>query len=495
MTSMKPKNILLYLILICTLSSCSKWIDVKPTDRLSEDMLFADQTGFLKALNGIYVEMANTSLYGQFMTASAIDAMAQYYYITGSVHPYYDYSMFNYTSANTKGGFDNAWKKAYELIINTNVIIEKCGNGPSGILPDPYYGIVKGEALALRAMLHLDMLRLFGPIWSESNKSIVCIPYATSSTTEVSPLLSAEQVMANIMTDLADASELLKNTDPVITEGVRNTANTTGPNDFYYRQYRLNYYAVKALMARASIWKGDKVNAFTYAKGLIDEVQKPEKPIFPFVTAAAATNAEKPDRMFSSEVIFSIYTINRKSMYDNLFAAEQLKDLRLAVNAGNADKARVDAMYEDKNDYRYRIWENINVGNVAILTNQKYKDIVDAPGRYMIPMIRLSEMYLIAAESSGTLAEGTVLLNKLRTNRNVFSVSPTSTDELKAAIKSEYRKELLGEGQLFYYFKRNAFESVPNNAALVGEKTMVLNNYVVPLPDSETSLRNRSTKN
>lgn len=491
---MKIKNILLYLILIGTLVSCNKWIDVKPTDRLSEDLLFADKTGFVKALNGVYIEMANTSLYGQFMTAGAVDVLAQYYYIVGTTNPYSDYCTFNYTSAGSKSGFDNAWKKAYELIINTNIIIEKSGNAPSAVLPNPYYGMVKGEALALRAMLHLDMLRLFGPIWSEANKSIVCIPYSTSASAEISPLLSADQVMNNIMTDLTDALELLKNTDPVITEGVQNTANSTGSNDFYYRQYRLNYYGVKALLARASLWKGDKVNALRFAKELIEEVQKPEKPIFPFVTFAAATNAEKPDRMFSPEVIFSIYTINRKSMYDNLFAAEQNKDLRLAFNAGNADKARADAMYEDKNDYRYRIWENINTGNQSILTNQKYKDI-DGPGRYMIPIIRLSELYLIAAECSGSLSEGTVLLNKMRTSRNIVSVTPSNTDELKAAITSEYRKEMIGEGQLFYYFKRNSFQSVPNNAVLVGNKTMALNNYVVPLPDSETSLRSGSTKN
>lgn len=182
-------------------------------------------------------------------------------------------------------------------------------------------------------------------------------------------------------------------------------------------------------------------------------------------------------------------------MYDNLFSANQVTDLRLAVNTGNADKPRIDAMYDDKNDYRYRIWEDITVGNVAILTNQKYKDVVDAPGRFMIPLIRLSEMYLIAAECSTTLTEGTTLINRVRTSRNIFSIAPSNTDQLKEAITSEYKREVFGEGQLFYYFKRNSFESVPNNAALVGNKTMVLNNYRVPLPDSETSLRNSSTKN
>ncbi len=58
--------------------SCSKWVDVKPTDRLGEDQLFVDPAGYTKAINGVYVEMANMALYGQEMTTGAVDVMAQY---------------------------------------------------------------------------------------------------------------------------------------------------------------------------------------------------------------------------------------------------------------------------------------------------------------------------------------------------------------------------------------------------------------------------------
>ena len=46
--------------------------------------------------------------------------------------------------------------------MNCNIIIEKC-DAKREVLSDVYYGLYKGEAIALRAMLHLDMLRLFGP--------------------------------------------------------------------------------------------------------------------------------------------------------------------------------------------------------------------------------------------------------------------------------------------------------------------------------------------
>lgn len=487
---MKLKICSVCLLLIIALSSCSKWIDVKPSDRLSEEVLFSDRAGFTKALNGVYVELTNASVYGQNMTTAALDVMAQYYFMTTSTHLYYEHTMFTYTGSRNKTSFDNAWKKAYELIANCNVIIEKCGD-QNPVLPEPYFSLIKGEAIALRAMLHFDMLRLFGPIWSEENKVRTSIPYSISSRNEVSPQLTAEEAMSRIMADLNTAMDLLKKSDPIITEGVRHSASPTGNNDLYYRQYRLNYYAVKALMARASLWKGDKPKALELAKEILAEVQVPAKPIFPFVTNAAATSADKPDRMFSSEVFFSLYTINRVSLYNTLFAPELQQAARLAFNSGNADMARVNELYDDGNDYRRRIWENVNVPAGAILTNQKYKDYADAPGRYMIPLIRLSEILLIAAECSNTLEEGKTYLNAVRTSRNCVSLAPANTDQLKTAITSEFRKETIGEGQMFFYYKRNAVQTVPNNAALVGTKTMVLTNYVVPLPDSEISLRNK----
>lgn len=487
---MKLKIFITCAVFAITSVSCKKWIDVKPSDRLSEDMLFSTRDGYLKALNGVYVELTNNSIYGQNMSATVLDVLAQYYYMVSSTHPYYNYTMFTYTADNTKLSFDNMWKKSYELIANCNVLIEKCGE-QNALLPAPYFGIVKGEALALRALLHFDMLRLFGPIWSEEKKSLPAIPYKTTSVTEVTPLLSSAQVMEQVLADLTAARDLLREADPVLTEGVRNAANPAGTNELFFRQYRLNYYAVRALMARAYSWMKEKNAAFQEAKAILEEVQSPSNPVFPYVTNAAATSADKPDRMFSTEVMFALYNSNRVNIYNNVFSAAIQPGARLSFNAGNADMARVNEMYNDENDYRRRIWENVTMDNATLLTNQKYKDFVDAPGRYMIPLVRLSELLLIAAECSGTLDEGTAYLNALRSARNCVSVSPAGEPELKAAITAEFRREMIGEGQMFFYYKRNAIQTIPNNAALTGTKTMVLENYVVPLPDSEISQRGK----
>ncbi|RZM26848.1 MAG: hypothetical protein EOO88_15520 [Pedobacter sp.] len=403
--------------------SCKKWIDVKPTDRLGEDQLFVDPAGYTKAINGVYVEMANTALYGQEMTTGAVDVMAQYYVLTSSTHRYFETATFVYSGTKMKTLFDDAWKKSFELIANCNVIIEKCGDGPSQKLPEPYYGVIKGEALALRAFFHLDMLRLFGPIYSDENKAKPAIPYVTKSGFEVSPILSAEEVIKHITDDLKAALALLENTDPIRTSGVRNGNNPAGPNDLYYRQYRLNYYAAKALLARAYLWQGDKASALTEAEALLTEVQGP-KNVFPYVTVTAALgftqgNTVIPaDRLFTTEVMFGVYDIKRSEMFDRQFHVGLDNNTKLSFSNGDSNESRVNALYDDANDYRRRIWQNASSGTVTALTNLKYLDQNNVPGRYMIPLVRLSEVLLIAAESHPDLATGITYLNKVRTSRN-----------------------------------------------------------------------------
>lgn len=106
------------------------------------------------------------------------------------------------------------------MIVNCNIIIEKCDTKRE-VLSDVYYGLYKGEATALRAMLHLDMLRLFGPVYDNASKTKESIPYVTNSNSEISPLLSAEEILSLVIGDLNTALDLLKGTDPILTEGVQ----------------------------------------------------------------------------------------------------------------------------------------------------------------------------------------------------------------------------------------------------------------------------------
>ena len=100
----------------------------------------------------------------------------------------------------------------------------------------------------------------------------------------------------------------------------------------------------------------------------------------------------------------------------------------------------------------------------------------------------MGEMYLIAAECASSIGEAETWLNTLRNHRNSFSVT-VDADNLTSYIMQEYRKEFLGEGQMFFYLKRNELGNIPDGAKESGNMSMELGNYVLPLPDGETSMR------
>ena len=478
------KSGLLTLLLIAT-TSCESWIDVEPTDRLSEDKVFSSQKGFLQSLNGVYAEMNNNSVYGGNLSVGAIDVMAQYYNVgSDNSYTYYYPARYDYNNTSLKNTFASIWAKMYNLITSVNIIIEKCDQ--TDVLSAQYQKMIKGEALALRAMYHLDLLRIFGPVMSE-NATELSIPYMTVSDQSIQDILTADVVINKIINDLKQASELLKDSDPIITDGVMHTPTAEDNIDMSYRQYRLIYYAVQVLLARANLWKGDKGTALQIAKDVISEAGS----IFPFTTYATATGS-KPDRMFSSEVMFSLYNMNRINVYRRYFAPT-LEIRNILTFAGTLDSGRVPDLYDSQNDYRYKMWEIPTEGESNLIFN-KYGDVSVKDGStnhycYMIPLIRFSELYLIAAECETDFDQAVQYLNTIRNKRNCPNVEPIDANELKNYITNEFRKEMIGEGQMFFYYKRNAMENIPNGSSTTGNTSMPLKNYVVPIPESEIDNR------
>ena len=90
-----------------------------------------------------------------------------------------------------------------------------------------------------------------------------------------------------------------------------------------------------------------------------------------------------------------------------------------------------------------------------------------------IPLLKIGEMYLIAAEASGDIS----YLNTMRKNRGY--VNDESSDHFNELLIGEYQRELFAEGQLFYFYKRLNMESIPNALVFAPE------NYILPVPDDE----------
>lgn len=482
------KKILYTMILACCtlLTSCDDWLEVKPYDKISEGELLKSEEGYQKMLNGIYIDLNSEDLYGKTLTVEMIEVMGGAYTIgtDNSVWGNYkDLSSYKYATEYWRGRLDQTWNKAYALILNCNKILETIDENQHLFTGGSYY-VVKGEALALRAMLHFDMLRLFGPVYSkDSDKK--AIPYYTKQTNTPEPILTAEEVAGQVAADLEDARTLLAN-DPVKTEGTLMSGAQDGTSNFMrYRALRLNYYAVEALLARVCLYMGDKKDAFKYAS---DVIKTADNGIFPFVDKSLVTGSPAdPDRIFSSEVLFALTNTSRGTIHKNFYDPSRLPNYVFYMDNSLMSNivfggATTTGGYQD--DYRYRAnW-------IATGSNRyfyKYSDMV-ANGSIqntMIPMLRLGEMFLIAAESqSNDLAKGVQYVNALRRNRGVANLQTLTPD----LLKYEYIRELYGEGQLFYLYKRLNSDVITSANSNKNPKASDLI-FVVPLPDSETENR------
>ena len=482
------KKIIYTMIIACTtlFASCDSWLEVKPYDQIAEGELQKSEEGYQKMLNGIYIDLNSDALYGQTLSVEMIEVMGGAYTIgtDNSVWGNYkDLSSYKYNTEYWRNRLDQTWNKAYALILNCNKILETI-DGNKNLFTDGSYYIIKGEALALRAMLHFDMLRLFGPVYSkDSDKK--AIPYYTKQTNSPEPILAAQEVMEKITTDYEDALNYLAN-DPVKTEGTMMSSTEDGSSNFLrYRALRLNYYAVEALMARAYLYMGNKTEAFKYAT---DVIKTADQNIFPFVDKNLVIGSPAdPDRIFSSEVLFALTNTSRGTIHKNFFDPSRLPNYVFRMDDSMMSNlvyggAATTGGYQD--DYRYRACWMATGSNRYFY---KYSDMV-ANGSIqntMIPMVRLGEMFLIAAESqSGDLKAGVQYVNALRRNRGVASLTTLTPD----LLKYEYIRELYGEGQLFFLYKRLNSDIITSATSSKNPKASDLI-FVVPLPDTETENR------
>lgn len=442
---------------VLSLTSCAGWLTVDSTDRIMEDKLYEDREGFYTALNGVYIDLVKASLYSGVFGPSVPDILAQYY--DTSVDAHMNGSLAQYQAEAKRLAVNDTWTRTYFLILNLNKTIEQADARKGSVLNDTDYNLIKGEALSLRALLHFELFRYFAPSYI-SAPAAQAIPYATSSDPQVYPVLKSSEVASRLADDLEEAMELLEESDPVITDGKRETDNG-GRNLYNFRNLRMNYFAVKALAARINMYLGNKTKALGFAEDVIRDAAK----FFPFSTrdevtgqaAVGSAAASAQDRVLSSDILFSVYNVKRgEDIHEKLFS-NTLEVKQLLAMTDNGYKN----LYPEEGDLRTYQWQRKKdvLGN-DILCMVKY-EAMEVDGKnypYMIPVLRMAEMYLIAAECyagvDDTKAYG--MLNALRNARQTSSVSTS----LAMHIEDEYKREFLGEGQLFWYYKRTGKQSL-----------------------------------
>ena len=422
-------------ILVCfSMVACNDWLDVKPKTEMEAEDMFSTEDGFKDALAGVYTAMTKSSLYGRELTYGIVDVVAQQWGGIGSNHRYANALKYEYEATNTKPIIDTLWNGLYNAIANANSILAYIDNSKAVFTGDNKQ-IIKGEALALRAFMHFDLLRLFCAD-ATSASAEDGIPYVNELTKQVTVSVSPKDVTEQIIKDLKEAATCLAN-DPVLTGREVSASDDNGY--LINRNYHLNYYT-----------RGDVLN---------------EK-------------KELRDRTFSTEHLFALNIRKLKDYIEGSFTGTSVP-LLMRISPGS--------LFVAGNDFRSFFFETTNyIGDVPSKLWQMDGITVEGqlytPKRDRMPMIRLSEMYYIVAEcDKATPSVAVARLNEVLANRGYEDTElldasvVNSGDAVQEEILKEYQREFICEGQLFFYHKRMKDEKL--NGYTV--------NYVFPKPENE----------
>ncbi len=481
-TLVNIKTALALLLLIPTVSGCDEWLSADPEDKVLEDQVFRNEGNIQRALNGIYLKMGENTLYGLNLSVFVPELQAQTYNIPAAVidnTPKGLIAQYDYLDGDVILLFSNIWAYAYGLILETNLFLKNIDKVGPGIITDAKRELLTGEAYAARAYMHFDLLRLFGPVYA-TDPDAVSIPYYTKPGNEWQTRKKASEIIALVLADIDTALGLLAG-DPVLTEGVRKA-----DGDFYaWRNRRLNYYAVQALKARVLMYKGDKAQAASIARSLIDDADFGTH--FPWADPEKVLQKDTPDMVFSDEVLFGVHV---QSMYlnrDSYFSPASFSESEvLAMAEGNMKYYFGNNVGDNDQivpDYRFRNWERYK--NPEYYLPVKFrKPNKKADFSYFMPLIRKSELYLIAAEGEGAPSA----VDAIRTHRGLKTLQEEMGDsyDLQQQIGIEFFKETYGEGQYFFYFKRRNQPEIRNMDGKGEMVTMNETTYIVPVPATET---------
>ncbi len=492
---MKNKILILTLLLLSqAFVACDEWLDVQPVTEIDLVDQISSADGFNETLNGVYLNMTDNNLYGHHLMFGAVEQVAQNINNTWT----WGFPNFAYDNPQSKQIIANIWKGMYNVIANNNIILDNIDD-KANLLADTDYKIIKAEALAIRAYLHFDLLRMFGNAYQNAGEEPQ-IPYVKTFERVRYQHLTADEVYENIFADLDEAETILAEVDPIV--GHTYDGNLLRNDD---RRYRMNYYAVLALKARVYINKGDRANALNYAEKVINEYDWKWVDIENLIE----TDIRYKDMLFFDEVVSALNVTKLESLHDTWFGNNISQ-----YHAGNSTTNYAAYAFEVSippawwwqqptpgpgiNDLRYLyLFEENENGELTIST--KYEQPAENPHPIFfmnyktVPLIRITEMMLIAAEASLSTDKAKAIryIDDIRRERQVIldDLNSMSEGEILDIIVKEFRKETYMEGQLMYLYKRLGYTTIPamNNDNSV---TTTVESFIFPLPDNELEFGN-----
>jgi hypothetical protein len=440
-----------YIILLCSAwvlstSSCKKIIEVEPEFSKDGSSIYTTVTDYEFALTGAYGLFRQIGYYGNGSATtgawSTLPDMMGEDLLQTTEDLANNATMTNFTFNTLEADLLAMWLSAYRVVGQSNLVLRNLDQFSAS--QPKVVNRIKGQALAIRALAHFDLLRYWGADY-DRNSTGLGIPYITVVDPESKPSRpSVKETYDAIYADLNAAETLLQDIDAPI--------NAAGNKSF------IDLNVVRAMLARLNLYAKNYVEAERYATLVITAT--------PLATAANFPNVWK-DSYTAAEVIWSLsFNAGEGSPANNLITTSSNR------NQYKPTASVIDLFTNKAADIRYSTYiaSRATGANAAIITDptstitRKIVNKYTGKGTNLDNVVnwkafRTGEMYLIRAEAramqSGKETLGLTDLNALRAARISGYLPVVLTGQaLVDAIFTERRKELFAEGHRWFDLKR-----------------------------------------
>lgn len=466
---MKNRTIIYFIatVMMIFAVSCEDLLDKKPPLQLDNDQVLGTYELILQATNAAYSPLYSAAYYGRNFVVRP-DLMGnnakQSPRSSGRFQEEYNWNI-------TPGDNVGVWTQAYDVIARVNNVLEYIDDIDEDGVTDDMKNQVKGECLFLRALCHWDLVRAFGQPYTYDGGNTLGVPIITKTEIAKPERNTVKEVYEDlIVPDLTSAIALLS--DP---------GRGNEPKAFACKE------AAQAILAKVYLYMADWSNAAALAGEVISS------PKYSMYTAANYLSVW--DGSNSDEVIFLIYGSNVESVFPSwdeigyIYNPDGYGDVCASNDLLNLfDPADVRGqLFNDSPAYAGYYWP------------AKYPGKSGDTRVNNIPVIRLSEMYLIRAEAVLNGASGNALAdyNMIRTNRGLAAATTVSLTD----IYNERRRELCFEGNRMWDLSRTGRglerDNEDNKISIPGHEDIAFPDYkwALPIPTVEINANENMQQN
>ena len=432
---MKKIKIILMALLVIGLSSCKDFLDMTPTNSAEADQAIKTPKDAAVIINGIMRSMTSSSYYGRDFLIYG-DAKGGDFTVFSQGRGLDGLYTFNH-AANI-GSYSGFWSHIYYCILQVNNLLENIEKQEA--LGVTGFNTTKGQALTARAMMYFDLVRLYGKVYDQ-DKSAFGVPLVLNKlTTDAQPLrATVEQNYIQIVKDLTDAAPLLPKTKI---------------NGY------INYYANKATLAKVYLYMKSYGDALTAAEEVINAPSM-------YSLYSNANWVSSWTTQYGSESIFELAMVPLENDLGNsslgIYHRRRSHGVTAALGFFVASDYFLARLNQDAADVRKGVMAADEISTTRMGALYKYSGNTALAGdgkagnstAVNIKVIRLSEMYLIAAEAAliSDPAKAVGYLNAIRKRAPNLAPATVGTITLDMILQ-ERSKELYGEGHRFFDMMR-----------------------------------------